>query len=98
MPRFTGKEAEALLPTVRPLVEELKRRKTAYDRRQSEPLLRDINALVHELHALGVEVKDLDLGLIDFRALRGDREVYLCWRLGEGDRISYWHDLETGYG
>ena len=43
------------------------------------------------------EVKDPDKGLIDFRTTRRGRETYLCWQLGEGDRITYWHDLETGF-
>jgi len=45
---------------------------------------------------MGVEVKDPSTGLIDFRSLRGDEEVYLCWRLGEG-RIAWWHDLDSGF-
>lgn len=97
MPQFSRSQAEALLPKVRPLLEDLRRRKAAYDRRQTEPVLREINALVHEIHELGAEVKDLDAGLIDFRTMRGGREVYLCWRLGEGDRIMYWHDIEAGF-
>jgi len=97
MPRFSRDEAEALLPRVRPLVEDLQRRKQAYDRRRTEPVLREMEALLREVQELGVEVKDLDLGLIDFRTVRNGREVYLCWRLGEGDRILYWHDLDSGY-
>ncbi len=97
MPRFTRSEAEALLPEIRPLLEDLKRRKAAYDRRASAPVAREIEALVREVAELGVEVKDLDLGLIDFRTLRGGEEVYLCWRLGEGDRIAWWHTIEGGF-
>ena len=44
----------------------------------------------------GIEIKDLNQGLIDFPSLRGDRIVYLCWRLGE-DRIGYWHELDAGF-
>ena len=47
------------------------------------------------LEELGVLVKDLDTGLVDFPALRGGEEVVLCWRLGE-DEIRYWHGLEEG--
>jgi len=97
MPQFSRAEAEALLPKVRPLLEDLQRRKQAYDRRRSEPVLREIDALLREIHELGVEVKDLDLGLIDFRTIRGGHAVYLCWRLGDGDRVLYWHDLDSGY-
>ncbi len=97
MPTFTRAEAESLLPKVRPLLEELKRRKATYDRRASEPLAREINAIIVEIASLGAEVKDPDRGLVDFRGLRRGREVYLCWRLGEGDRIRFWHDLDSGF-
>ncbi|MFN2519807.1 MAG: DUF2203 domain-containing protein [Candidatus Limnocylindria bacterium] len=97
MPVFTRAEAQLLLPKVRPLLEDIKRRKTAFDRRPSEPVARELRALIAEVAALGVEVKDLDTGLIDFRMRKGGREVYLCWKLGEGDRIAYWHELDAGY-
>jgi hypothetical protein len=43
-----------------------------------------------------VVLRDLDRGLVDFPAIRDDREVYLCWLEGE-DEIGYWHDLEAGF-
>jgi hypothetical protein len=49
-----------------------------------------------ELDALDIVVRDLDRGLVDFPALRDDREVYLCWVDGEAD-IAFWHDLDAGY-
>src|SRR5262249_40024677 len=49
----------------------------------------EINTRLREITELGVLVKDLDTGLIDFPALRDGREVYLCWRLGEGERIAW---------
>jgi hypothetical protein len=55
-----------------------------------------LNALVHRLHATGAELKDIDQGLVDFRARRGDGEVYLCWKAGE-DEIRYWHEIEAGF-
>jgi hypothetical protein len=57
----------------------------------------DIAGLVTDLEALGVQVKDLDEGLIDFPAQhpKGDT-VLLCWRLGE-DAVRYWHGLEEGF-
>lgn len=51
---------------------------------------------VEELQELGVLVKDLDQGLVDFPAVRGDEEVLLCWRLGE-DEVAFWHSLEGGF-
>jgi len=51
---------------------------------------------VKELQAIGVLVKDLDRGLVDFPALRGDEEVLLCWQVGEGE-IAYWHGVDEGF-
>lgn len=97
MPEFTRPEAEALLARVRPLLEDLRRRMEAYRRRPSEPLVREVEALLRELAGLGVEVKDPDQGLVDFRGRYRGREVYLCWKLGEGSRIAFWHDLDAGF-
>jgi len=44
---------------------------------------------------LGVQVKDLDIGLVDFPTTYHGEEVLLCWRLGE-PRIGHWHGLEEG--
>ena len=55
-----------------------------------------INGLIERVTSLGVEVKDLEIGLVDFRGERDGREVYLCWKLGE-ERVSFWHELNTGY-
>lgn len=43
-----------------------------------------------------IQVKDLERGLIDFPAIIGGREVFLCWEQDEDD-IEYWHDLDAGY-
>ena len=51
---------------------------------------------VAELQELGLLVKDLDEGLVDFPALRGGEEVLLCWHLGE-DEVAFWHTLEDGF-
>ena len=51
---------------------------------------------VDELHGLGVLVKDLDRGLVDFPALREGEEILLCWQVGE-DEVAYWHGLEEGF-
>jgi len=42
-------------------------------------------------------IKDLTRGLIDFPAILGGKEVFLCWESDEDD-IEFWHDLEAGYG
>ena len=49
------------------------------------------------LEELGVQLKDYERGLIDFPAMREGRVVLLCWQLGEGDELEWWHDLEAGF-
>jgi hypothetical protein len=51
---------------------------------------------VEGLEGLGVLVKDLDRGLVDFPALRDGEEVLLCWHVGE-DEVAFWHGLEEGF-
>jgi hypothetical protein len=51
---------------------------------------------VADLEKLGVQVKDLDRGLVDFPALRNGEEVLLCWQVGE-DEVAFWHGLEEGF-
>lgn len=54
-----------------------------------------IRSALTGIQELGVEVKDLDMGLVDFPALRDGRVVYLCWMVDE-PRIEFWHELDTG--
>jgi hypothetical protein len=61
----------------------------------SEAFLQLRDALAR-LQDAEVVLRDLDRGLIDFPAIRDDREVYLCWLEGE-DEIGYWHELEAGF-
>ena len=56
----------------------------------------EINGILDRVRGMGVEVKDLDMGLVDFRSEIAGREVYLCWKLGE-EHIGWWHELDTGY-
>lgn len=51
-----------------------------------------------ELEDLGVQLKDFERGLVDFPSLREGRVVLLCWQLGEGDELEWWHDMEAGFG
>jgi hypothetical protein len=57
----------------------------------------DIQHVMEEFRRREIFVKDADRGLIDFPAIMGGREVFLCWESGEGN-VEYWHDLEAGYG
>jgi hypothetical protein len=51
---------------------------------------------IRQIESWGCVVKDLDEGLVDFLARRGDATVFLCWRLGEAS-IRYWHGLKEGF-
>ena len=55
-----------------------------------------LEAGVKGIGQLGVVVKDVDSGLVDFLARRQGREVYICWRYGE-DELVYWHDIQAGF-
>jgi len=55
-----------------------------------------LRELAADLDAFGCELKDPDMGLIDFLSLRDGREIYLCWFLGE-ERINYWHSIPAGF-
>jgi len=61
-----------------------------------EAAVTEVSTCVEELTGLGVQVKDLDSGLVDFPALRDGEEVLLCWQLGE-DEIGWWHTLDGGF-
>jgi len=50
-----------------------------------------------KLQALGVQLKDFERGLVDFPSLRDGRVVLLCWQLGEGDKLEWWHDVDAGF-
>jgi len=55
-----------------------------------------LKQLLEEIQETGAIVKDLDIGLIDFLSVYQNREVCLCWKLGE-DGIAYWHGTEEGF-
>ena len=55
-----------------------------------------LDALVHRVHDLGVQIKELSTGLMDFPALHNGHEILLCWRHGE-TLVEFWHDLESGF-
>jgi hypothetical protein len=59
--------------------------------------LAGVQTTLREFHHREIQIKDLDRGLIDFPAIIGGREVFLCWEQDEED-VEFWHDLESGYG
>lgn len=120
---FTVTEANALIPRLEAIFEELrqlrselrpaqaelaaleqKKRSNGADHSAEVRRLRErldtgvnrLNNLLQEIASLGGEVKDVELGLVDFPHERDGRVVYLCWKVGE-DRIRYWHELASGF-
>ena len=55
-----------------------------------------LDVLVHQVQDMGIEIKDLTTGLIDFFAIYEGREVYLCWKFDE-EAVQYWHELNGGF-
>ena len=92
--RDAGRERRALevesagAPSAKARIDELKAEATERSVR--------IEGYIKELTALGVEVKDLERGLIDFPAERRGRSVFLCWQLGEAS-VSHWHGTDETY-
>lgn len=58
--------------------------------------LAELKTVLMEFHRREIQIKDLERGLIDFPAIRGEKEVFLCWEQEEDD-IEFWHDLDAGY-
>ena len=61
-----------------------------------ENLKGHMEELVAELRFAGVEVKDVERGLLDFPSMYDGREIYLCWHLGEAS-VTAWHELDAGF-
>jgi hypothetical protein len=59
--------------------------------------LTELTTRISELEALGVQLKDFERGLVDFPSLRDGRVVLLCWQMGEGDELEWWHDVDAGF-
>jgi hypothetical protein len=117
MKLFSPEKANALIPILAPLIEELwaKRRELAIKLLENDPALRasrggrerraprrftelkaEIVRLINRIEAHGCMVKDIDLGLLDFPALRDGRPVYLCWKAGEPS-IMHWHGTDETF-
>jgi len=114
---FTVEEANALLPSLRRILDEAALHRDALRERapQMEPILRaatengggkagseygveayNLYLALERIRELGVVLKDLDMGLLDFPHERGGRVVFLCWHPPE-ESVEYWHDLDAGY-
>ena len=58
--------------------------------------LADMQGVLAEFQRREIVIKDLSRGLVDFPAIIGGREVFLCWEADE-EKIEFWHDLDSGY-
>ena len=65
-------------------------------RAEVEEHLKRARENVAEIDAIGVQVKDLDSGLLDFPCRVDDEVVLLCWRMGE-PAIEHWHPVDSGF-
>lgn len=70
--------------------------KIAARKAEREQALQRVKDAVAEIAAAGVQVKDLDIGLLDFPCDRDGEVVLLCWKLGEPS-VAHWHSLEEGF-
>ncbi|HVZ17195.1 MAG TPA: DUF2203 domain-containing protein [Terriglobales bacterium] len=65
-------------------------------RAEREKLNQTVSDTLGEIGALGVQVKDLDIGLLDFPCMVEGKVVLLCWKLGE-KAIMHWHGVDEGF-
>jgi len=65
-------------------------------RLRMQGVIDQMQAGVVRIDELGVTLREIETGLIDFPALVSGRQVWLCWRLGEGD-VDWWHELSEGF-
>lgn len=60
-------------------------------------ILTELSTETGALETLGVQLKDFERGLVDFPSLRDGRVVLLCWQIGDGDQVEWWHDVDAGF-
>jgi hypothetical protein len=65
-------------------------------RNRKQVALEGLKRSVEQITSTGCQLKDADMGLLDFPTLYHGKEVYLCWHLGETG-INFWHHIEDGY-
>ncbi|MGC1296599.1 MAG: DUF2203 domain-containing protein [Alloacidobacterium sp.] len=65
-------------------------------RAEIEKFVQQAKDAVEEIDSIGVQVKDLDTGLLDFPCILDSEIVLLCWKMGES-RIDYWHTVDAGF-
>ncbi len=63
---------------------------------EREKALQRLKDVIAEIDATGVQVKDLDIGLLDFPCRVEGEIILLCWKLGEAT-IAHWHSTTDGF-
>lgn len=71
-------------------------KKVALRRAERDKAVQRVKDAVAEINSIGVQVKDIDIGLLDFPCKVDDEIVLLCWKLGE-ETITHWHGTEEGF-
>jgi hypothetical protein len=66
-------------------------------RLRMQGVIDQMQAGVARIDELGITLREIETGLVDFPALVSGRQVWLCWRLGEGD-VEWWHEMSDGFG
>ena len=89
---YTVEEARALLPQVRAVLLQLAVERVRADEANAANAL----ALLEHLNELGVVLRDLDAGLVDFPTIRDGEPAWLCWRLDDPE-LAHWHTTREGY-
>jgi hypothetical protein len=89
-------QSHHMVITLQGTVEDLRGAAATAAEKQLGYTLDRLQILVDELSGVGCELKDYEIGLVDFVGRHQGRDIYLCWKLGE-PRIAYWHELKTGY-
>ena len=70
--------------------------KVAKQRGEMESHMQRVRESIAEIDSIGVQVKDIESGLLDFPCRLDDQVVLLCWRMGETS-IEHWHTMESGF-
>jgi hypothetical protein len=65
-------------------------------RLRMQGLIDQMQAAVAQIDGWGIQLREIESGLVDFPALVAGRPVWLCWRLGE-DRVGWWHEVPEGF-
>lgn len=68
----------------------------ARQRARQDKAVQQVKDTLSEIDAIGVQVKDLDAGLLDFPCRLGEDIVLLCWKMGETE-IQHWHTVDSGF-